>query len=100
MATFRQLTAARLHVTSSGIACTTRCPTRVTTFPRSLQTPSPARSWNWHIFDHHPAECEAPDFFGSNGFRAIAHDPRSRGRSSQLFHGNDLHTKKNGYKHF
>ncbi len=63
----RQLTAARLHVTSPGPACTTRCPTRVTTFPRRLQTPSPARSWNWHIFDHHPAECEAPDSASEDG---------------------------------
>ena len=55
----------------------------------------PARSWNWHIFDHTPAECDAPDFFGSNGFRAIAYD-----RRGQPFHGNDLDTKKNGYKHF
>ena len=100
MATSRQLTAARLPVTSPGPACTTRCPTRVTTFPRSLQTRSPARSWNWHIFDHTPAECEALDFFGSNGFRAIAHDRRGRGHSSQPWNGNDLDTKKNGYKHF
>src|SRR2546426_709932 len=80
MATSRQLTVARLHVTSPGPACTTRCPTRVTTFPRSLQTPSPARSWKWHIFDHTLAECDAPDFFGSNGLRAIAHDRRGRRR--------------------
>src|SRR5258706_15558359 len=78
MATSGQLTAARLHVTSPGPACTTRCPTRVTTFPRSLQTHSPARSWNWHIFDHHPAVCDAPDFVGSNGFRA------DRWRSARL----------------
>ena len=61
MATSRQLTVARLPVTSPGPACTTRCPTRVTTFPRRLQTHSPARSWNWHIFDHNPPECDAPD---------------------------------------
>jgi len=63
---------------------------RVTTFPRSLQTPSPARSWNWQIFDHNPAECDSPDFFGSNSFRAIAHDRRSR--SSQRWNSNDLDT--------
>jgi hypothetical protein len=35
--------------------------------PRRLQTPLPARSWNWHIFDHHQAECEAPDSVSSDG---------------------------------
>src|SRR5450755_3102496 len=74
MATSRQRTVARLHVTSPAPACITRCPTRVTTFPRSRQTHSPVRSWNWHIFAHPPPEGDAPDFFGSNGFRAIAHD--------------------------
>src|SRR5947209_651172 len=64
MATSRPLTAARLHVTSAGPASTTRCPTRVTTFPRRLQTHSPARCWNWHIFDHTLAECDVPDFPG------------------------------------
>ena len=67
MATSRPLTAARLHVTSPGPACTTRCRARVTTFPRSLQTHSPARCWNWHIFDHTPPECEAPDSVSEDG---------------------------------
>jgi non-heme chloroperoxidase len=31
-------------------------------------------------------------FFASNGFRAIAHDRRGHGRSSQPWHGNDMNT--------
>ena len=72
MATSRQLTAARLHVTSPGHACTTRCRTRVTTFPRRLQTHSPVRSWNWQIFDHTQPECDAPDSASEEGpFRVL-----------------------------
>ena len=52
MATSRQLTAARLHVTLAGPASTTRCPTRVTTFPSPRVAQRDAhrqQKWLWNV---------------------------------------------------
>src|ERR1051326_6806735 len=76
MASYRQRTAARLPGTSLGPACTTRCRMRVTTFPRRLQTHSPARSWNWQRFDPNQAECDAPDAGpAGTGLTGPTHNP-------------------------
>lgn len=49
------------------------------------------------VFSHGwPLNADAWDeqlyFFASRGFRAIAHDRRGHGRSSQTWHGNDMNT--------
>jgi len=49
------------------------------------------------VFSHGwPLNADAWDdqlfFFASNGYRAIAHDRRGHGRSTQSFKGNDMNT--------